>query len=125
MVAAETAAGSSYFLAARFVFCHGDDIVDDNVFIPDVCFNAVGGMDGIIVPALGIDTVRTIQFYFPRVDELYSGIDKLKILILVIPRFGGWEEDDRVPRMTDYEHFKLAIKPLRMPFSIFFFHRFT
>jgi len=75
---------------------------------------------GLVVPALSIDAVRTIDLYFPVLQEPPGGLDKALVLILVIAALGSGEEDDGIAGVPEDEHFEFPAEGGGMPGMKFF-----
>jgi hypothetical protein len=66
---------------------------------------SLGGWNRLIVKAIGIHTVRAINFYLSLVYQVSDRINKLEILTFKIAPFSGGKNNHRVSIMTIYQHF--------------------
>jgi hypothetical protein len=101
---AEAAAGNRHPRAAGVGARVLEDLVHDHVLVGDAGADAVGGMDAVVVPALGVDTVGTVELDPAGIDQRRGRLDQPEVLVLVVPRLRGWKQDHRPARVPENQH---------------------
>ena len=76
--------------------------------------------DRLVVPTEGVEAIGAIDLYFPVFEEPAGRLDETHVFILVVGAFGSREQDHRVTRITEYEHFEIPVDDRGVPFMIFF-----
>src|ERR1700724_546843 len=104
VIAAEAAAGDRHPPAAGVGARMLEDLLHDDLLVGHVGLDAVGGMDAVVVPALRVDAVGTIELHPPGVHERRGRLDQAEVLVLVVPSLGCREQHHRDAGVPEREH---------------------
>jgi hypothetical protein len=100
-----------------------ENVVDDHTLISVVRPHAIGRMNRLIVKAVEVDRVRTINCDSTAIDEWGAGCGQAKVVVLSIVAERSWEENQRkAPSIAEDEHIEIAAQVRRPPLNMPFVH---
>lgn len=106
-------------LASRVI----KNVINDYAFEGVVRPHAIGRMNRLIVKAVEIDRVGTIDCDSTAIDEGRARCGQPKIVVLPIVAEGSWEENQRkAPSIAEDEHIEIAAQVRRPPLNMSFIH---
>src|SRR3954452_5829406 len=124
VISAKTCAANPYPMRAGFTPRKVEYITHNDIFISDVGANAICRMNSLVVKAVEIDRVRTIDRNAIVVDEPCDRIDQPEIFVLMITAEGcGKDNQGQSAAITEDEHLELAAQIGCPPLDMTFLHR--
>src|SRR6266852_1885233 len=123
MVATEAAAGDSQLRGLILPANKRQKFMQNVALILQMPHHPHPRMNAFVVPALGVDGVRTknLQFAALNLGRQYS--NHTAIFILEEPSHGGGKDEQRIACMPEDEGLHVAMKFLAVGFVIFAVHR--
>ncbi len=122
VVAAEAGAGQAHPAVAGLAHGVGQDVVEDDILVGEVGPDAVGRVDGLVIPALLVDAVGAVDLDPAGVDLVGDRAHEAEVLVLVIAAERGGKQDDRVARVAEDQHLEFPAQVSRIPADVLFVH---
>ena len=123
VIGAQAGAAHGHTVAMTFSSREIEHVAHNNVFVGIVRSHAIGRMNRLVIEAVEIDGVRTVNREFAGIDIAGDRADQAEIFVLIITAEGGWKQNQReTAAIAESEHFKLATQVGCVPFDVAFVH---
>src|SRR5271156_3475609 len=109
VISAKTAAGKGHSFKTSFVLRPGDQFSRNHAIVFILIISPFIGRNGLIIPAVCINTVGTIYFYLSVFYEPMCSVYHSLVFILIVCTLGSRKQNDGLTCVSKDQHFDVTI----------------